>query len=118
LVFAVCSGTIAVTYTMIPFGNTTMLILGFPLGFFISGNFSAMGAFYTEQFPTRVRGVGEGFTYNFGRATGAFFPTMVGLLSATLGLSQSIGIMAVSAYAMMAIAAFLLPETRGKVLSA
>jgi len=51
-----------VTYTLIPISNTTMLILGFPLGFFISGNFSAMGAFYTEQFPTRVRGVGQGFS--------------------------------------------------------
>ena len=118
LVFAVCSGTIAVVYTLIPFSNATMLVLGFPLGFFISGNFSAMGAFYTEQFPTRVRGVGQGFTYNLGRATGAIFPTLVGLLSASIGLSRAIGIMAVLAYAMMAVAAFLLPETRGKVLSA
>ena len=118
LVFAVCSGTIAVLYTLIPFSNAMMLVLGFPLGFFISGNFSAMGAFYTEQFPTRVRGVGQGFTYNLGRATGAIFPTLVGLLSASIGLSKAIGIMAVFAYAMMAVAAFLLPETRGKVLSA
>jgi MFS family permease len=118
LVFAVCSGTIAVAYTLIPFSNTTMLILGFPLGFFISGNFSAMGAFYTEQFPTRVRGVGQGFTFNLGRAIGAFFPTMVGFVSANVGLGQAIGVLAVSAYAMMAVAAFLLPETKGKVLSA
>ncbi len=118
LVFAIGSGTIAVTYTLIPVSNTMMLILGFPLGFFISGNFSAMGAFYTEQFPTRVRGVGQGFTYNLGRAIGAFFPTMVGMVSGSVGLSEAIGIMAVSAYAMMAIAAFLLPETKGKVLSA
>jgi MFS family permease len=118
LVFAIGSGAIAVTYTLIPISNTTMLILGFPLGFFISGNFSAMGAFYTEQFPTRVRGVGQGFTYNLGRALGAFFPTMVGMLSTNVGLSEAIGLMAVTAYATMAIAAFLLPETKGKVLSA
>ena len=77
-----------------------------------------MGAFYTEQFPTRVRGVGQGFTYNLGRALGAFFPTMVGMLSGTVGLGEAIGFMAVGAYALMAIAAFLLPETKGKVLSA
>ena len=106
------------TYTHIAFGNRAMLVLGFPLGFFASGVFSAMGAFYTEHFPTRVRGVGQGFAYNLGRATGALFPTLVGFLSAYMPLGQAIGFFAAVAYATMAIAAFLLPETRGKVLSA
>ena len=77
-----------------------------------------MGAFYTENFPTRVRGVGQGFAYNVGRATGALFPALVGRLSETIGLGQAIGVFAGIAYATMAIAAFLLPVTKGKVLSA
>ena len=117
LVFAVGAGVIAVTYTMVPFGDTAMLVLGFPLGFFASGVFSAMGPFFTEHFPTRVRGVGQGFAYNLGRATGALFPTLVGLLSARIPLGEAIGLFAGLAYATMAIAAFLLPETRGKVLA-
>jgi MFS family permease len=117
LVFAIGAGVIAVTYTMVPFGDAAMLALGFPLGFFASGVFSAMGPFFTEQFPTRVRGVGQGFAYNVGRATGALFPTLVGLLSAHISLGQAIGLFAGIAYATMAIAAFLLPETRGKVLA-
>jgi MFS family permease len=117
LVFAIGAGTIAVTYTMISFGDAAMLFLGFPLGFFASGVFSAMGAFYTEHFPTRVRGVGQGFAYNIGRATGALFPTLVGMLSVSVPLGQAIGIFAGLAYATMAIAAFLLPETKGKVLA-
>lgn len=117
LVFAVGAGFIAVTYTMVPFGNAAMLVLGFPLGFFASGVFSAMGPFFTEHFPTRVRGVGQGFAYNFGRATGALFPTLVGVLSAQMSLGQAIGLFAGLAYATMAIAAFLLPETRGKILT-
>jgi MFS family permease len=116
LVFAVGAGTIAVTYTLIPFGNQTMLVLGFPLGFFSSGVFSAMGPFFTEHFPTRVRGAGQGFAYNIGRALGALFPALVGYLSARMPLNQAIGIFAGIAYATMAIAAFLLPETRGKSL--
>jgi MFS family permease len=118
LVFAVGAGTVAATYTMVPFGNTTMLLLGFPLGFFAAGVFSGMGAFYTEHFPTRVRGVGQGFAYNIGRATGAFFPYMVGWLSGTLPLGQAIGLFAALAYTTMAVAAFLLPETKGKILQA
>ena len=117
LVFAIGAGTVAVTYTSFSFGNGAMLLLGFPLGFFSSGVFSAMGPFFTEHFPTRVRGVGQGFTYNVGRATGALFPTLVGVLSAKMALGQAIGIFAGAAYATMAVAAFLLPETRGKALA-
>jgi MFS family permease len=116
LFFAIGAGTVAVIYTMIPFGDTAMLVLGFPLGFFASGVFSAMGPFYTEHFPTRVRGIGQGFAYNVGRAIGALFPTLVG--STHLPLGEAIGLFAGLAYATMAIAAFLLPETRGKVLTA
>lgn len=116
LVFAVGALVIVTAYTMIPIGDAAMLVLGFPLGFFASGVFSAQGAFYAEQFPTRVRGVGQGFTYNVGRAVGALFPALVGFLSARLGLGFAIGVFAASAYAIMAVAAFLLPETRGKVL--
>lgn len=118
LVFAIGAGAIAVIYTMLSFGNTAMLVLGFPLGFFASGVFSAMGPFFTEHFPTRVRGIGQGFAYNVGRATGALFPTLVGLLSTRMPLGEAIGLFAAAAYATMAVAAFLLPETRGKVLSA
>jgi len=117
LFLAIGAGAIAIIYTSIPFGNSAMLLLGFPLGFFASGVFSAMGPFFTEHFPTRVRGVGQGFAYNVGRATGALFPTLVGVLSAKMALGQAIGIFAGAAYATMAIAAFLLPETRGKALA-
>src|SRR5881409_79490 len=118
LVFAVGAGIVVLTYTSLSFGNNAMLVLGFPLGFFASGVFSAMGAFYTEHFPTRVRGVGQGFAYNLGRATGALFPTLVGYLSASMSLGSAIGVFAAIAYATMAIAAFLLTETKGKVLAA
>jgi hypothetical protein len=104
-------------YTLVPFGNSAVLVLGFPLGFFASGVFSAMGPFFTEHFPTRVRGVGQGFAYNVGRASGALFPTLVGLLSTRMPLGEAIGLFAGAAYATMALAAFLLPETRGKVLA-
>lgn len=118
LIFALGAGATVITYTMIPFGASAMLVLGFPLGFFSSGVFSGMGAFYTEHYPTSVRGVGQGFAYNVGRAAGALFPWLVGLLSAHMPLGQAIGTFAAAAYATMAIAALLLSETRGKVLAA
>ncbi|MBV9746735.1 MAG: MFS transporter [Acidobacteriia bacterium] len=116
LVFAIGAGLVVVIYTLVSFGNGAMLVLGFPLGFFASGVFSAMGPFFTEHFPTRVRGAGQGFAYNVGRASGALFPALVGVLSARMPLGEAIGLFAGLAYVTMALAAFLLPETRGRAL--
>ena len=77
-----------------------------------------MGAFLTEIFPTRIRGSGQGFAYNFGRGVGAMNPLLVGMLSATLPLGQSIGVFAVDAYGLLTVAALLLPETKGRLLTA
>ena len=115
--FALCSALIAVIYTLIPISDATMLVLGFPLGFFVSGNFSGVGAFFTELFPSRVRGSGQGFAYNFGRGIGALFPALVGFMSATMPLGAAIGLFASIAYVVVIIAVVLLPETRGKQLA-
>jgi MFS family permease len=118
ILFAVCSLLTVVIYTQLPIDNNLMLVLGFPLGFFASGIFSGMGAFLTENFPTRVRGSGQGFAYNFGRGIAALNPYFVGLLSASLPLGQSIGVFAGIAYGIVVIAALMLPETKGRVLTA
>jgi MFS family permease len=118
LVFAVGSLAIVTLYTQPWVSDVTMLWLGFPLGFFSSGIFSGMGAFYTELFPTNVRGSGQGFCYNAGRGVAAVFPTLVGVMAATLPLREAIGLFAAGAYGLLIIAALLLPETRGRELQA
>jgi MFS family permease len=88
-----------------------MLLLGFPLGFVISGIFSGSGAFLAELFPTAMRGSGQGFCYNVGRGIGATFPAVVGFLSDHhTTLATAIGVCAGTAYALVVIAAALLPE--------
>jgi MFS family permease len=116
VLFAVCSFLAIVAYTYLPIGNSVMLGLGFPLGFFASGVFSPIGAFFTELFPSRVRGSGQGFSYNAGRGIGALFPTLVGYLSNRMGLGHAISLFAVIAYLTMVFATLLLPETRGREL--
>jgi len=118
ILFAVCSLATVVIYTQLSIDDSLMLALGFPLGFFASGIFSGMGAFLTENFPTRVRGSGQGFAYNFGRGIAALNPFFVGLLSASLPLGQSIGVFAGIAYGIVVVTALLLPETQGRVLTA
>jgi MFS family permease len=116
ILYAVCSFLTVVAYTYLPISNSVMLVLGFPLGFFASGVFSPIGAFFTELFPSRLRGSGQGFSYNFGRGIGALFPTLVGYLSSSVTLGQAIAIFAASAYVVMILGTSLLPETRGKEL--
>ena len=117
-IFAAGSAIIAVLYTLIPISNTVMLFLGFPLGFFVSGNFSGCGPFLTELFPSRVRGSGQGFCYNIGRGLSAFTAPAVGYMSSGMPLGRAIGIVAVIGFAVVVVMVSLFPETRGKTLQA
>ena len=118
LTFSIGAIIVILVYTQVELSNSVLWVLGFPLGFFASGYFSGMGAFLTELYPTRLRGSGQGFCYNFGRGIGALFPFLVGYLSQTTSLANAIAIFAIAAYCLFFIAAFALPETRGKVLHA
>jgi MFS family permease len=114
--FAVLSFTTVLLYMVLPISDHVMLLLGFPLGFFPSGAFSPMGAFFSELFPTSLRGSGQGFVYNLGRGAGALFPSLVGYFSAHMPLGKAIAVFSVAAYMLMALSVLLLPETCGKDL--
>ncbi len=116
LIYSAGAIAAAVTYTQAPLSNNILWFLGFPLGFFASGYFSGMGPFLTELFPTRLRGSGQGFCYNFGRGVGALFPMLAGYISAFISLANAIAIFAFVAYSLFFVCALALPETRGKVL--
>ena len=118
LTFSIGAIAVILLYTQLPLTNEVLWLLGFPLGFFASGYFSGVGAFLTELYPTRLRGSGQGFCYNFGRGIGALFPFLVGWLSTSTSLGNAIAIFAVLAYGVFFIAAFALPETRGRILHA
>jgi MFS family permease len=117
ILFAILSFMTVLLYTVLPISNHAMLFLGFPLGFFPSGAFSPMGAFFTELFPTSLRGSGQGFAYNLGRGVGALFPALVGYFSIHMQLGKAIAAFAVSGYLLMGLSVLLLPETRGMDLS-
>jgi len=105
-------------YLAAPISDGAMLLLGAPLGFILYMMFSAMGPFMTELYPTEVRGAGQGFCYNSGRAIGALFPALVGFLSDRLGLGSAILLFALLGYGVMLLALLMLPETRGRSVDA
>ncbi|MEU4740419.1 MFS transporter [Actinosynnema sp. NPDC023658] len=111
--FAVLSAVLIVLFTQVPAGaNGLILLITFPLGFTTSAIFSGFGSYLAELYPTEVRGTGQGFTYNFGRAVGAFFPTLVGFLAEGMGVGGAMVFGAV-AYGIAVVALLGLPETKG-----
>ncbi|MFF9091263.1 MFS transporter [Streptomyces sp. NPDC014991] len=115
--FALLSALCILVYANIPQGaDTLLLVLGFPLGFCMSAIFSGFGSYLSELYPTAVRGTGQGFTYNTGRAVGAVFPTLVGFLADSWGVGGALVFGAIG-YGLAALALLGLPETRGKELA-
>jgi MFS family permease len=116
--FASLAGTALVLYFAVPSGsNTTLLLIGFPLGFFASGCFSGFGSYLSELFPTNARGTGGGFCYNVGRGIGALFPGIIGFLASAIGLGGAVAF-GVFGYVLALMALMFLPETHGRELHA
>jgi MFS family permease len=116
ILFAVSTAFFVAMCMLLAVNDTILLLLILPLGFCQAGVYGGIAATLNELFPTRIRASGVGFCYNFGRAIGLIFPTMVGFVSATLPLGEAIGIFTAGAYGLVVTAAVLLPETKGKSL--
>lgn len=115
--FAVASAVLLLLYTQLPASlGSLVMYLGFPLGFSASAIFSGFGSYLAELYPSRARGAGQGFTYNFGRGVGAFFPTVIGFLATSYGIGGAMAFGAL-AYVLAFVALFWLPETRAQELS-
>ncbi len=117
MVIACCQAIAVAVYTLAPINLRATLILGFVLGTLQSGIAAGTGAFIAELFPTRIRGSAQGLCGNAGRALGAVMPSMVGILSSRMKLGAAMGLCACVTYLLVVVAAFLLPETKGRDLS-
>ena len=91
--------------------EAALLIIGPVVGFLGTGYFSLFGALLAELYPTALRGAGQGFSYNFGRALSAFAPFAVGALADRSGLGAALGLNS-AFFLLAAVLIFALPETR------
>jgi len=115
---AVGSVVMVAIYMFAPMNNVALFFTGIPLNIMLLMKFPPMGPFMTELYPTAVRGNAQGFCYNGGRAIGAAFPTLVGVLSESMPLGVAIAVFSVIAFGLMIVMLLLLPETRGRSLDA
>jgi sugar phosphate permease len=85
------------------------------VAFFGTGFFSGFGAVTAEIYPTSVRAVAQGFTFNVGRLGSAVAPFVVGSLAETRGFGVAFSMLA-GALLVGAATWIWLPETRGKAI--
>ena len=114
---AVLTVVMVLIYMFVPVNDTALLFLGMPLSTAILMKFSPMGPFMTELYPTELRGTGQGFCYNGGRAIGAFFPTIIGYATQVMPLGTAIALFCTLASGLMIVMLLLLPETRGREIA-
>jgi MFS family permease len=116
LLVSVVSWLVMLAYLFLPLNNALLLLMSFPVGFCLGASYSTLGPYFTELFPTAIRGAGQAFAYNFGKGIGAFCVVLVGLLADHMPLGQAIGLFTLAGYSLAIVATLLLPETRGIVL--
>src|ERR1700687_1859828 len=96
--------------------ETWLLVLGPLVGFFGSGFFALFGSMLAELYPTPVRGTGQGFVYNFARATSALAPYAVGAIADRKGIGGALALN--SAFFLIgSILVFTLRETKNTELT-
>lgn len=105
-------------YLLAPLNQSALLPAGMIYGFFQFGIYASFGPYFTELFPTEMRGSGQSFAYNLGRAlSGVVFTMAVAKLSSGLPLSARMLIMALLGILCAVAATLMLPETVGRDLS-
>jgi MFS family permease len=117
MISAIASIVMVLIYIYVPTEGAGLLLLGVPLNAAILMKFSAMGPFMTELYPTEIRGTGQGFCYNAGRAIGSVFMTAIGFATAIMSLGNAIVIFSTIAHALMIVMLLFLPETRGRSIA-
>ena len=116
VILYLCAAALCVPFFAIARQPALILVFGCIAAFFGSGFFVVSGTLASELFPTRIRAVALGVSYNVGRAISALAPWLIGRLGETHGLGWAFLACAV-AYGCAALSAIAIPETSGRELT-
>jgi MFS family permease len=96
--------------------ETWLLALGPLVGFCGTGFFALFGAMLAELYPTSIRGAGQGFVYNTGRAVSALAPFAVGAVADHRGIGAALALNSLF-FLIGSVLVFTLPETKNMQLT-
>lgn len=113
-IFLIGSALAATGYGMAA-SEPAIIVAGCLLSFFNLGAWGALYAIGPELYPTAVRGTGTGAAAGFGRIASLIAPFMVPVLVVAGSTLLAFAVFA-AAFALAALAAFTLPEQRGRAL--
>ena len=114
ITYTVCAALLIPAYAVAR-DPRLILVLGAMVAFFGTGFFVGSGLIGSEIFPTTVRALALGFTYNGARALSCVAPYTIGAVGDRYGLGPAFWICAAS-FVLTALMAGQLPETTGKHL--
>lgn len=116
-IYFIGSALAVVAFLLLPIGGTIGAILAaFPLGFFAAGQTAGLGAYLAELHTTEIRATGQSFCYSAGRGISGVATSMVGGITAALGLGPAIATVAICASGLALLFLWTLPETRDWVI--
>jgi MFS family permease len=115
--FVLSAAVLTPVFGLLPLwgGEAYLLWLAPFMGFAGSGYFSLFGAMLAELYPTSIRSLGVGFTYNVGRILSAGAPVAVGAIADRHGIGSALALNS-AFFCAAAVLIYLLPETRNKHL--
>jgi MFS family permease len=112
VLYIVLAAALTLLYSVVV--NPWLLLgLGPLVAFFGTGFFSGFAVITAEIYPTSVRAIAQGFTFNIGRFGSAAAPFVVGSLAQTQGFGAAFALLA-GALLIGASTWIWLPETRGR----
>jgi MFS family permease len=115
VLYILCAAALTLVYSVT---RDPWLLLGMgPLvAFFGTGFFSGFGVVTAEIYPTPIRAIAQGFTFNVGRFASAAAPFIVGSMAQEQGFGAAFALLA-AALLLGAATWIWLPETRGRSLA-
>ena len=116
VILYLCAAALCVPFFAAARQPILILVSGCITAFFGSGFFVGSGTLASELFPTNIRAVALGVSYNVGRAISALAPWLIGHLGETHGLGWAFLACGV-AYGFAALSALAIPETAGRDLT-
>lgn len=115
-IFQAMAAVVVIAYSRLS-SPGALLVGGAVMGVFVNGMLGGYGVLISELYPTEARATAQNLFFNIGRAMGGVGPLFIGALAARFSFSTAIALLA-SLYGIDLLAtAFLIPETRGSLLT-
>lgn len=116
LIFQAGAAIMVIVYSHLQ-GPFALLLGGAVMGIFVNGMLGGYGVLISELYPTEARATAQNLFFNIGRAVGGLGPLLIGRLAARYSFQLAIALLSLLYIADILATLFLIPETKGALLT-